>query len=239
MFFKHSAFVDPENDTLKLWRYIELEKFILLIESSELYFCRADYFHKEDPFEGTFPRIEYENQLKQYGAEFIRNIFKISSKDTFLNCWHLNEEENLAMWKLYSKNNKGVAIQTDIQSFKDAFENSDRDIFAGEVQYIDYEKDYFYGRSGYNYQWMNTFSAYIHKRIIYDYEKEYRAICTDPKRKEKNGINIKVILNKLIKKVYLAPNTATDHFNIIKDTINNYSSNIEVCYSSYDAKPYY
>ena len=236
MFYKHPAFVDPENDTLKIWRYIELEKLVSLMETSELYFCRADYFRNDDPFEGTFPKDEYNYLVKHQGEDVARNLFKITSKDTFINCWHLNDFENLAMWKLYSKNDKGIALQTDIQSFKDSFENSERPIFAGKVQYIDYEKDRFYGRSGYDYKSGNGFTAYIHKRIIYDYEKEYRAICTDPKEGiNRKGIKIKVTLNKLIQNIYLAPNTLDDNFNLVKDICND----INVIRSSFNSTPYF
>ena len=63
MFIEHPAFVDPENNNLKLWRYIERDKLIKLLESECLYFCRADYFQNEDPFEGSFPRLEYEHLI--------------------------------------------------------------------------------------------------------------------------------------------------------------------------------
>lgn len=239
MFSKHPAFEDPENDKLKLWRYIELENFTSLIKTSELYFRRADYFRNEDPFEGTYPKVEYNYSLKRVGQEVTRNLFEITSKDTFLNCWHLNNNENLAMWKLYSKNDKGIALQTDIQSFKDSFENSDRTIFAGKIQYIDYEKDHYYGQSGYNYTKGNGFTAYIHKRIIYDYEKEYRAICTDPNGKDKNGLKIKITLDKLIHNIFLAPNTSDASFELATKIVNSVSKDIKVRRSSYDSPPYF
>ena len=56
----------------------------------------------------------------------------------------MSEYESLAMWKLYAKDKKGIAIQTNLAEFKDAFENCDRTIFAGKVDYIDYETDTFY-----------------------------------------------------------------------------------------------
>lgn len=239
MFFKHQAFEDPKNDSLKLWRYIELEKFISLMETSELYFCRADYFRNDDPFEGTFPKVEYDNIVKHQGKDVARNLFEITSKDTFINCWHLSDFENLAMWRLYSRNDKGIALQTDIQSFKESFENSDKEIFAGKVQYIDYEKDYFYGRSEYDHKSGNGFTAYIHKRIIYDYEKEYRAICTDPNDGiNKKGIKIKVILNKLIHNIYLAPNSIDANYKLVTDIVKNICNDINVMRSSFNSTPY-
>lgn len=240
MFFKHPAFVDPGNNNLKLWRYIERDKLFHLLESSDLYFCRADYFQNEDNFEGSYPRIEYEHQLKNDdGKVTSRRLYEIVSKDTFINCWHLSEYENLAMWKLYSKDEKGIAIQTDITSFKDSFENSDRNIFAGKVDYIDYETDTFYKESSHNYFSMNGFSLFIHKRKIYSYENEYRAICTDLKGSQHKGINIKVDLNKMIHKIYLSPYATEKDYSEIEVKLKELDIKIPISFSSFKTQPYY
>ena len=35
---------------------------------------------------------------------------------TLVNCWHENQDESDAMWKLYSGVEDGIAIKTDFQS---------------------------------------------------------------------------------------------------------------------------
>src|SRR5688572_28587310 len=47
--------VPPET---KIWRYLEHEKFISLLEERALFFCRTDKF--PDPFEGSVPFKEYD-----------------------------------------------------------------------------------------------------------------------------------------------------------------------------------
>jgi len=240
MFINHPAFVDPENNNLKLWRYIQKDKLYNLLDSSCLYFCRADYFQKDDTFEGTWPRLEYEHQIKRDdGKETARRLYEMTSKDTFINCWHLSEDENLAMWKLYGKGEKGVAIQTDITNFKKAFESSDRNIFAGKVDYINYETDTFYKESAHNYYVMNAFSLFIHKRKIFSYEKEYRAICTDSNGSQYNGISIKVNLNNLIHQIYLSPFSVEKDYIDIQSRINELPVKIPISFSSFKAQPYY
>ncbi len=240
MFFKHPAFVDPKDNKLKLWRYIQRDKLFLLLKSSNLYFCRADYFQKEDIFEGTYPKLEYEYQCRRDdGKETSRRLYEIASKDTFISCWHLSEYESLAMWKLYAKDEKGIAIQTNLADFKDSFENSDRSIFAGKVDYIDYETDTFYKESGHNYFAMNLFSLFIHKRKIYSYENEYRAICKDPKGSEMNGVFIKVNLYKLIHQIYLSPYAMENEYMEIKNEINELGIKIPIIFSSFKKKTYY
>ena len=211
-----------------------------LLESSNLYFCRADYFQKEDIFEGSYPRLEYEYQCKRSdGKETSRNFYKILSQGTFINCWHLSEHESLAMWKLYAKDEKGIAIQTNLADFKDAFENSERDIFAGKVDYIDYETDTFYKASGHKYYAMNGFSLFIHKRNIYSYENEYRAICSNNISSQSEGVHIKVNLNKLIHKIYLSPFATENEFTEIEKKLNQLELKIPISFSNFKAQPYY
>ena len=240
MFFKHPAFVDPKNGSLKLWRYVKQDKLFYLLESSCLYFCRADYFQKEDPFEGSYPRLEYEYQLENdSGKEVTRRLYEIVSKDTFINCWHLSEHEDLAMWKLYAKDEKGIAIQTDISNFKNAFNNTKENIYAGKIDYIDYETDTFYSESSHNYFSMNSFSLFIHKRKIYKYEKEYRAICYEPNGSKYPGLNIKVDLSKIIQHIYLSPFSSEKEHTRIENKLKDLGLNIPTCSSSFKAKPYY
>jgi len=239
MHYDHPAFVKPKETNLKLWRYIELSKLMYLLESSMLHFCRADLYRKEDPFEGTFPKLEYEYLIKRIGEAETRNLFEITSKDTFLNCWHLNDSESLAMWKLYSQMDKGVAILTDVDSFKDSFSLTDKKIFSGIIQYIDYETDLFYSPSKHNYSALNGFTAFIHKRNIYKYENEYRAVCTDSKGKDKLGISVSTDVSKLIKNIIVAPNSSDWLFDLIKNFTNKYYNSIEVRHSSFDLEPHF
>lgn len=240
MFIEHPAFVNPDNNSLKLWRYIQRDKLFLLLESSCLYFCRADYFQKQDVFEGTYPRLEYEYQIQKDGGKTpSRKLYEIASKDTFINCWHLSEYESLAMWKLYSKDEKGVAIQTDIRNFKDSFINSDGSISAGKVDYINYETDPFYEDSSHNYLAMNAFSLFIQKRKIYSYENEYRAIYTDSNGNQFKGININVDLNKIIQKIFLSPFASKEEYSNIEVKLKKLNIEIPISFSSFRARPYY
>lgn len=240
MFFKHPAFVDPQNSNLKLWRYTQPDKLFHLLESSKLYFCRADYFQKEDVFEGSFPRLEYEYQCKRNnGKETSRRLYQINSKDTFINCWHLSQYESLAMWKLYAKDEKGIAIQTTVADFKDSFENSDRTIYAGKVDYINYDTDTFYKESGHKYLLMNAFSLFIHKRKIYSYENEYRAICRDSQGSKLNGVFIQVNLNKLIHQIFLSPFATEREYKEITNKLEKIKLQIPIRFSSFKAQPYY
>ena len=67
-------------------------------------------------------------------------------KQYFINCWHMNDHENFAMWKIYSEP-FGVCIQSTYSSLIDYFCDPEYSfykntkIYAGEVKYIDWESD--------------------------------------------------------------------------------------------------
>ena len=67
----------------------------------------------------------------------MEEINKKWPKYVAVNCWHENEHESAAMWKLYIKSVEGIAIQSTYSKLKKSFIN-DEIIFIGKVKYIDY-----------------------------------------------------------------------------------------------------
>src|SRR4051812_7320569 len=53
MYEPHESFDFPKNLRSKIWRYIEFSKYIAMLESQSLYFCRADQLG--EAFEGSVP----------------------------------------------------------------------------------------------------------------------------------------------------------------------------------------
>lgn len=60
------------------------------------------------------------------------------AKEITVNCWHQNISESEAMWRLYSDDNKGVAIKTSVKSLISSFGEYDKTINLGKVKYIDF-----------------------------------------------------------------------------------------------------
>ena len=90
MYKNHYAFELPENGNLKIWRYIDFEKFLSLITYTSLYFCRSDKLM--DSFEGTIPQTTLKN-LENYFNEFdnkdeitnsFYNLFSVNRKMTLV-----------------------------------------------------------------------------------------------------------------------------------------------------------
>jgi len=158
--------------------------------------------------------------------------------DTFVNCWHLNQSESVAMWKLYVKDNKGVAIQTTVKNFKSSFEKTIQEIRSGLIQYIDYEKDLYYANSNHRFTLSNGFIAFVHKRDIYRHESEYRAIYHNPKPSSNEGFLIKTDLSRLVTRIIVAPYMSKNDFDTIKNISQKYL-NLEPVRSIIEKEPYY
>ena len=134
---------------------------------------------------------------------------------TYVNCWHANEHESAAMWKLYGQADESVAVEADYQTLADALPNT---VYLGLVKYIDYDK-----------QWLpegNTFYPFVHKRKSFEHEREVRAVVqefpTDStgiqtgRKNSLSGIQIDIDAGTLVKCVRISP-TSPDWFRDLVD----------------------
>lgn len=241
------------NETL--WRYMDLAKFISLLEHKSLYFAAANTF--EDRFEGAKGIVERKEKWDVFYKKFFieamltcpvepkeewtpeklekeseRLLYEMNSsgeKDrqfTFINCWHLNEHESEAMWKLYSKDiTNAIAIRTTVKDLKESFGNNYFPI--GKVKYIDYEKEF-----------ASINGAFWYKRKSFEYEKEVRVITRRHNIKE-HGLYIPVDLMKLIKGVYISPYAPEWFVDVVKTVLRKYRLNIQISYSKLLEKPFF
>jgi hypothetical protein len=244
MYEEHPIFEDISDDS-KLWRYMDFAKFLEMLESNSLFFTRVDNF--EDKFEGSNSKFNKkvgrevysdltDEQYKSHSAQF-GDTLKMLIRNTCINCWHSNEYESEAMWKLYSHSNESVAIQATYSKFKSCFNKTDTRIYIGKVNYIDYEKD-----------WLpesNLYSPFLHKRKSFEHEREVRALIQEipdgiySKDKFEYGKNINIDLNCLIEKIYISPIAPRWFFDLVKKILIRYGFDKEVVYSNLNDTPIY
>ena len=235
---EHPDFEIPKNKNLKMWRYISLPKFLSLLETSSLYFTRADKF--SDPFEGTIPKTN-EDSLSKYFTEFenstemqeqLLNLFRLNRKITLINCWYLSEYESDAMWQLYSTN--GIAIQTNVEKFINTISASNEKILLGKVKYLDYDNE--------GFLYLNALSNFLYKRISFEHEKEIRAVIwnTGEAQSEdeeiiteviEHGRNVRIDINELIENIYVSPTAPTWFHSLIVSLVKRYNINKPVIHS--------
>ncbi|WP_164174629.1 hypothetical protein [Ruminococcus flavefaciens] len=147
-------------------------------------------------------------------------------KHTFISCWHCNEHESEAMWKLYSTNVKNaIAIQTTYQQLYEALDK-DPQIEIGKVKYIDFSKSF----SSIN-------GAFWYKRKSFEHEREVRAIVKS--QQAHSGIEKAVDLEKLISAVYISPYAPKWFEDVVRDVMEKYKLNKPLYYSEMLKTPFY
>lgn len=189
---------------IPLWRYMDLWKFLKIINSSSLFFPSVSLLG--DQQEGKIPNRVFElmkehennngrsdNFVEVY-REFVENY---SINSTLVLSWNAAENESFALWKMYAKDKLGIAIKTNFEKLKMAFKDTPEKIYIGEVKYYDNEKP--------EYD-VVSFSTLLTKHIYYSFEREVRCLTRlEDNEKNINFKNIKVDLNELIEDVYLSP----------------------------------
>jgi hypothetical protein len=240
-----------------IWRYMDLRKFLLLLQSQALFFCRSDKF--DDHLEGSYPRASsIEEALVQIRGTFADDPSlpeRIEQAEQMLrsrrqlraafliNCWHIDEHESAAMWKLYAQSNNGIVIKSTVQRLKNSIRCLE-DVLVGEVNYLDYDTAAF--------ESMNIFHSCMSKRKSFAYEQELRAVIYDPERfdgptglfpvpehKRNHGANVSIDLELLIDEIRVLPSAPDEFRESILSLCEKYSVEKEVKQSRLDDGPLY
>ncbi len=211
MYMPHPLISTPPLET-SLWRYMDVTKLISLLSTDSLYFSRADLLG--DPWEGAVSHltIKAREQLPAEKMSWMSDARKDLIRQNFVSCWHQNEYESAAMWKLYLKSDEGVAIRTTCDRLIHCFKIGTKfDIFIGSVNYIDYEENIVTDR--------NVLTPLFIKRSSFSHEKEVRALIspiyqTPPTTTDvhlgidlPNGMALAIDVGRLVEEVYVAPGT--------------------------------
>lgn len=254
----HWSFESPEPEA-RLWRFMDLAKFVSLLSTRKLYFTRLSDF--ADVYEGAVCSAKGKDNYEQQD-HFIRRIVtaadmkslgmnpteeevemkteesrKNAEKNrrlmrdlTYVNCWSMNEVESEAMWRLYSRDMRcGVAIQT---TFERLFFSLDAmsNFEMGKVNYVNFDEN-FVVRGG---------EAVWYKRKSLEYEHEVRAIVQ--KIPNSNAIfsnEMAVDLDKLIERVVISPEAEMWFYNVIHDLCRKYDVHCPIEWSEIQVPVYY
>jgi hypothetical protein len=200
MYIKDHRFDTPSDQNTKIWRYINIEKYADMVKSHALYFSTGKKFQEEDPYEGSYLSFELLKSVPvEKAVEFARKM-KSCGPPITLNCWHLNEFESLAMWRLYGDT---VAIQSTVGRLVEALAKFPCDVRVGRVHYIVPGEDPFTSKS------VDVFTPWLHKHRSFEYERELRAIIWDTPggivRERDGSIRAPVDVGTLVECVYVAP----------------------------------
>ena len=150
---------DPQNsdNDFTLWRYMDLAKFISLLQTKSLYFSSGYKLNRSDRFEFNYSSLDYKlileciNAMKlmidktlanQEDIDLVMNslneMIRYFSQIIGVNSWIISEHQSNAMWKIYSKSD-GIAIKTKMSKIYKSLneKNPYREIYHQGIIYQD------------------------------------------------------------------------------------------------------
>lgn len=223
---------------------MDFTKFVSLVSSTGLFFCRSDLF--QDPFEGSYSKANISLRPEVYKVmpedqrESVMNVMSSLSRRvrewTYISCWHANEYESAAMWDLYAKTNEAVAIETSYDKLRNVLPER---VFLGCVRYIDYNTD-----------WLpegNSFYPFMHKRKSFEHEREVRALIQDidatidnleaGKANNSTGQLVPIEVNDLISAIHVAPASPSWLVDLVAEVASKYEISADVRRSDLYSEP--
>ncbi|MFC4764320.1 hypothetical protein [Dyella koreensis] len=248
MVFFRRPYVVP-NEAVRLWRYLDFTKYVSMLATQSLYFARADQFedpyegakglrnaksrwdeHYLRFFRtalGSHPNgVESKLTDDEIDAEAQRLLSDLElggehgRRQTFINCWHENERESEAMWRLYSTYlPNALAVRT---SYGRLYRSLGRNpaISIGRVEYLDFESQY----AGPN-------DAFWRKRKSFEHEREVRAMTVDY-GVDRKGLHLPCDLTVLIESVVLSPTAAPWFAHVVTDVSSKYGVSVSISHSN-------
>jgi hypothetical protein len=229
---EHPDFKAPENPDAKIWRYMNLAKFLSMLEGQSLYFSRLDVLAEKDPYEGLYTNLNARALDLKYAdlpkeaweqrgidseetwaqirdlEEKSRGFVKVQRQMSFANSWCVSEHESAAMWPLYIEGSEGIAVQSTYNHLVECIKKYDEfNIFIGKIRYMDYNTEVIpVGQ---------LLLPLITKRKSFEHEIELRALIwtlqhgknkiVDNKFASTLGLSVPVDLDVLIEKIYVSP----------------------------------
>jgi len=216
------------SDDQKLWRYMDISKFISMLDSNAIWLARADTV--KDKHEGRFPD-DMRKRIKDAYRNFpdtdkspVKDADDFQDylvKNTFISCWHKNLDENMVMWEIYGRENSSLAVQTTVGRIRSNTDTSKLNGYSLIMKGIDYKNaDEIQGVIKYE-------ECFLRKRRHYVYEEEVR-ISLDtynkcaPTKNTPYGYLLPCKLNLIIESILVHPDCSDWFLKVINSICSKY-----------------
>ena len=217
----HPCLEEPCDAVVRLWRYMDFAKLVFILVNKALFFPSGKTLSAQDKFEGqpTIAEVGHvislaappspeeiktaRDQVLAWsngaGPDDLTRQIEIVETIAFFNCWHMNDDESDAMWKVYDTGGRGVAIQSIVGGLRSSLAAAtDKTVYIGQIRYYR-EPDNNPSKTNI-YVW-----RFMRKRMAFQHEKELRAVVIDEANRGLVGVNIPVNLDDLIGRVVISP----------------------------------
>lgn len=151
------------------------------------------------------------DNLKATPKRFFQAIMQCQT----VNCWHANEVESEAMWRLYADNRKAVAVETTVDALRESIQlhESQHRVHVYRVKYL----DFFDKTLKPSDCVVEGHTTPLLKRLSYKHENEVRAfigrVPKDPREAANidywhpEPVRLTVDVSTLVKRVHVSPYT--------------------------------
>ena len=219
---------DALDEDQKVWRYMDLAKFVSMLEQKALWLARADTFRHRH--EGRFPNEMRKFIEKAYEGLKAKDDSRVKDaddfqdyllKNTFISCWHGNLDENMVMWEIYGKDCRAVAVQTTIREMKRSIDTSGTTGHSLLLKSVIYEKaEDVSGVIPYE-------ECFFRKRPHFSFEKEVRISLdtyapASPSKNGPYGHRLPVNIHELIACVLVHPDSPQWFVDVVNSLATKY-----------------
>lgn len=150
-------------------------------------------------------------------------IFNSITRDIRVNCWHVNQNESDAMWKIYAQDSQGVALASTVQRIRESIINDNENVPVqiGRVKYIDFfdkrlEPKDCLADGGY--------LSPLLKRIEFVHEKELRLFMVPRKDLNENELPeyVSVDVMSLLQRIVISPYSSSLFSRAVRSILHKY-----------------
>jgi len=242
-FRPHDKVSVPSANTV-IWRYVDLRRFMSMLETKSLWFSSIAILAQDDQWEAVFHRRLREMWEAESGQCDLERTRQYVFERAFVNCWHMNQQESDAMWKLYSHGGSNVVIHSTFGRLRETLGSCAEPIHVGKVEYInharhDYKKKMLDAAP--HATVLNITPVLLWKRRSYAHERELRAFyyTESPARgPETPGMPMFVDLKLLFGEVRVSPRSPEWFRELIEQIMTRYGyGDVPVKRSSLDDDP--
>lgn len=254
---EHPCFPQPSDSTVIVWRYLDLAKFIWLLENQKLYLSRLDLLN--DPHEGSTPRFlaeQWNQQLLQFSLDscwerlvqkfgsdlgnerFIAEIPKIKQQILQMRAANKDRRKYLYVncWHLGNPESEAMWRLYCPGNNGVAIQTSYRKL----VESIINDSELYIGQVTYidyesqGFPQDNIFYPVMHKRISFAHEQEVRLVKIRvpdnfgfPQEFSPQGITFDWPLESTIEAIYVNPYAPEYYCNVVRTIVRHIAPNLE------------
>jgi len=236
------SFQQPQDPGASVWRYIDVPRFVSMLQNRGLYYARVDHLPDEyeggwgECLEGTRLADPVFGKLLKHGSWASRQMVRLY----YVNCWRLQPGESDALWRIYTGGpSGGIAIRTTYRQLVEELPETD---YIGEIQYLDY------GSEAFDPHYIANFL--MHKRLQFSHEREVRIVRTvetasfqdqsvaEMRDRLPIGVDVPVDLSKVVQAVVVSPYAPEWHLELVRGLVKAHGFEFPVVLSEMARLPF-